>query len=516
MYKRECNDMFTKNNNHNYEHSTVHFAHPNFRDSSNNTLLKQTLCDDNNLDQALDWLRHSAREQDHSDVWHLSYKPQYWALHKEKLKQRILDNTFEFQVVRDLESRNESGQRQVREMSCAEDRILIRALSQVLTLLVQTATPKTCTHIADRGGLKGAVKDIQQHISQHQDAFIYKSDVKSYYASIEHRILHDQLCQLFPNEPILCRLFWQFMQRTVERGGNYRDICKGIPLGSSLSPLLAAIYLIPLDLAFSQNPTFYYRRYIDDWVIICHSRRQLRKITKEVYTIMKSLHVEIHPKKTWLGKVKNGFDFLGFRISPTTIQASTESVSRRDSKVVRLYEQGASKKRIGQYLRRWLGWGIMGCVSFAPVYAATPAPASECFTGPSAPLGVMIGVPSSPLNYFYIPFILGRTAIVQTAPPETLGQCETESPNDADLTVCGPPFTISTSPFYVQTFNTTSDTYCNYQITLTPTTASATYLPPQPQTTTSVPIFTPIGLIATISGLLWFGRRRKAMKVTQS
>ncbi len=48
---------------------------------------------------------------------------------------------------------------------------------------------------------------------------------------------------------------------------------------SSLSPLLAAIYLIPLDKAFSQHPDFFYRRYMDDWVILCHTRRQLRQET---------------------------------------------------------------------------------------------------------------------------------------------------------------------------------------------------------------------------------------------
>lgn len=39
---------------------------------------------------------------------------------------------------------------------------------------------------------------------------------------------------------------------------------------------------------------------------------------------------------------------------------------------------------------------------------------------------------------------------------------------------------------------------------------------PQTSTTTAVPIFTPLGIAMTIGGLLWFGRRRKAIKVTQS
>lgn len=82
--------------------------------------------------------------------------------------------------------------------------------------------------------------------------------------------------------------------------------------------------------------------------------------------MLKSLNVDKHPDKTWLGQARRGFDFLGFRITPTTSsQPSAASVSRRDNKVTRLYEQGASKQRVGLYLRRWLGWAVVGCVTGA-------------------------------------------------------------------------------------------------------------------------------------------------------
>ena len=46
---------------------------------------------------------------------------------------------------------------------------------------------------------------------------------------------------------MLHTLLWNFMRRTVEFGGNYRDVEIGLPLGASLSPLLGALYLSPLD-----------------------------------------------------------------------------------------------------------------------------------------------------------------------------------------------------------------------------------------------------------------------------
>lgn len=70
--------------------------------------------------------------------------------------------------------------------------------------------------------------------------------------------------------------------------------------------------------------------------------------------MFKSLRVDKHPDKAWIGRAKRGFNFLGLRITPTSIQPSAASVSRRDKKIARLYEQGASKRHIGLYLRQWL------------------------------------------------------------------------------------------------------------------------------------------------------------------
>ena len=497
----------------------------------NNTLLIQALSDEN-LDTALEWLRHNSRHNDYSDVWGYCHD---WDAHKIVLFQAIKTNNFRFQPVHDIEITNEQGQRNYRELRCAEDRILIRTLAQILKPIISAATPSECTHLSDRGGLKCTVKDTQQALHQQPQAFVYKSDVKGYYASIQHPILHDQLCALLPNEPILCRLLWQFMQRTVERGGNYRDIQQGIPLGASLSPLLAAIYLIPLDKAFNQNPDLFYRRYMDDWVNVCHSRRVLRQTTKKVYRIMKSLNVEIHPDKTWLGRAKNGFDFLRFRITPTSIHPSSTSVSRRDSKVARLYEQGASTKRIGQHLRRWLGWSIVTIASTVPYAHAAPgdpyAPFGSCASSVdhlgqhqfAAPITNISGslviagnqvIPGQGGFRFFSTPIGSRYSFVtySTTPPSTA----TTTPTSLADTAAEPVSTALPQTVYVSAGAGPLNEVCTYQYTLagvgnaltrTNFTIYSRQAPSTPSAT-AVPIFTPFGLIALTSGLLWFGRRR--------
>ncbi len=51
-----------------------------------------------------------------------------------------------------------------------------------------------------------------------------------------------------------------------------------------------------------------------------------------------------------------GFDFLGYWFSATGVRVAVKTVDRMRAKVTRLYEQGASVGRIGDYLRRWVAW----------------------------------------------------------------------------------------------------------------------------------------------------------------
>jgi len=180
-----------------------------------------------NLDAAKDWLVAQVKHQDKSDVWGYLH---HWDSHRTALVQHLKNHTFRFQTVSEREVTDALGETSWREIRCAQDRLLIRAIAQVLTPIIQAATPPQCVHLKGRGGLKRAVKETQQHLSQYPDDHVFKSDVKRYYASIRHTLLYDQLCSVIPDEPKLCRLIWQSIQRTVERGGNYRDIEQGIPL----------------------------------------------------------------------------------------------------------------------------------------------------------------------------------------------------------------------------------------------------------------------------------------------
>jgi hypothetical protein len=76
-----------------------------------------------------------------------------------------------------------------------------------------------------------------------------------------------------------------------------------------------------------------------------------------MYKIMQELEFEIAEEKSYIGKVSNGFDFLGFKFDNTgVLGVSEQTLIRHQAKVTELYEQSASIDQISDYKDRWNRW----------------------------------------------------------------------------------------------------------------------------------------------------------------
>ncbi len=234
----------------------------------------------------------------------------------------------------------------------SRDALVIKVLTIIIQKIQSPFLSKSCYHLKGHGGLKGAVREIIKDRSQYK--FFCKTDVKSYYDSIDHYILHMKLYEYIGDRNIMGYV-WQFLNRCVEWGGLYHDIKKGIPRGSSLSPLLGAFYLLELDQKLEKLDLKYYR-YMDDVLIFAPTRWKLRKAIKVLNQTFNELKLEQHPDKTIIGRTERGFDFLGYHFTPMELTVADNTIERFIERISRLYEQGADSVRIGQYVRRWVGW----------------------------------------------------------------------------------------------------------------------------------------------------------------
>ena len=97
-----------------------------------------------------------------------------------------------------------------------------------------------------------------------------------------------------------------------------KDACwtptAGTPQGAVISPLLANIYLNPLDHLMAEKG-YEMTRYADDFVVMCKSASQAEKALETIREWMGAAQLTLHPEKTRVVNMHKGehFDFLGYR-----------------------------------------------------------------------------------------------------------------------------------------------------------------------------------------------------------
>ncbi|MFZ1405049.1 MAG: reverse transcriptase/maturase family protein, partial [Anaerolineae bacterium] len=84
----------------------------------------------------------------------------------------------------------------------------------------------------------------------------------------------------------------------------------GTSQGGPISPLLANIYLHPLDVKLTQAK-LNLMRYADDLVVLCPRRQDAEAALAQVEEGLSELRLELNPKKTRLVSFDEGFQFLG-------------------------------------------------------------------------------------------------------------------------------------------------------------------------------------------------------------
>ena len=307
--------------------------------------LIQKIASDSLIDSAYEWLCKRRRDYSHNDeVWNIRFK---WSDVKPLLQKSLLAGEYTFSSQIEIKTPERRT-----ELWSAMDALVLKAMSIVLGEHLKPVLSRNCYHLKDHGGEKAAVRTTAKYLKQGQH--VMKSDVKSYYASIDHEILFSLLQEYVPDR-FVQKLLWQYIRRTVYCDGFYRDVRRGISLGCPLSPLMGALYLKQLDDRMEKTGLFY-ARFMDDWVVIAPTRWKLRSAIRIVNEILNVLRVEKHPDKTFIGSVGRGFDFLGYFLKPGILSVSVVTINNCVDRITRLYEQGASFERIGEYVKHWYTW----------------------------------------------------------------------------------------------------------------------------------------------------------------
>jgi RNA-directed DNA polymerase len=195
--------------------------------------LTAALVSDAVLDAAFAWVCQRRRDWPaDADIW--SFGHNWLEFEKPPLRAALLSGRFRFGL---LQRVTKAGGSEA-DLWSARDALVLKALTPVLARVLPVSS--RCTHVKGHGGAKGGVRQVSAALATNR--FVLRTDVKSYYASIDHLLLMDRLAR-WVGEPAILNLLGQYLRRTAESGGRFWDIERGISLGCPLSPLIGAFFL---------------------------------------------------------------------------------------------------------------------------------------------------------------------------------------------------------------------------------------------------------------------------------
>jgi RNA-directed DNA polymerase len=138
------------------------------------------------------------------------------------------------------------------------------------------------------------------------------ADLKAYFDTIPHDRLMELVAQRVVDGNVL-RLVKQYLKAGVlDELQGWQPTERGTPQGAVISPLLANLYLTPLDHDVA-GKGWEMVRYADDFVVLCRTREEAEAVLAYLRAWTEQAGLTLHPTKTRIVDAQaEGFDFLGW------------------------------------------------------------------------------------------------------------------------------------------------------------------------------------------------------------
>ena len=192
-----------------------------------------------------------------------------------------------------------------------ENRVVEMALRNVREPIFEHTFAEHSYGFRPGRGAKDALGRVAQLLPAGK-SWIVDADLKGYFDSIPQDKLMIAVAEHVADGAVLEQIQRSLKQGVMESGKGWSPTEKGTPQGAVLSPLLANIYLNPLDHLMAGKGREMVR-YADDFIILCESQEQAQQALQEVRQWVEQAGLTLHPVKTRIVDTRQagGFDFLG-------------------------------------------------------------------------------------------------------------------------------------------------------------------------------------------------------------
>lgn len=191
--------------------------------------------------------------------------------------------------------------------------------------------------------------------------YVVDADLKGYFDTIPKDRLLDMVQEKISDRRVLSLIKSYLDQSIMEELRTWTPEA-GVPQGAVLSPVLANLYLNPLDHQMAEAG-FEMVRYADDFVILCRSLEDAESALAMVRTWVESAGLTLHPDKTQIvDSREKSFSFLGYSYCGRVIFPRKKSHEKIVSRIRELTPRKSGQPlectiaQINQVTQGWFGY----------------------------------------------------------------------------------------------------------------------------------------------------------------
>jgi RNA-directed DNA polymerase len=240
------------------------------------------------------------------------------------------------------------------------DRTVEAALRNVLEPIFENDFAGCSYGFRPGRGCREAVARVEELLSQGHE-YCVDCDLKSYFDTLPHDRLMALVQQRIVDGSVLAVLEQCLKAGVMEGLKGWQPTERGTPQGAVISPLLANLYLNPLDHELERRG-WGMVRYADDFVVLCRSREEAEAVLESLRQWTGEAGLTLHPTKTRIVHVQEGFDFLGWHFRGGRKWPRQKSVQKLRDKLRPLTKRtngqslSAIIARVNPILRGWSGY----------------------------------------------------------------------------------------------------------------------------------------------------------------
>jgi RNA-directed DNA polymerase len=284
------------------------------------------------------------------------------AAYLQELSQALTSGAYQPQPVKRVEIPKGPGKKRPLGIPAVKDRIVQTALKIVIEPIFEHEFAESSYGFRPGRGCKDALREVDQLINQGFTQVV-DADMASYFDTIPHDRLMTLVEQRIGDGKVL-DLIRGYLEQNVVSGMESWTPVAGTPQGAVISPLLANLYLHPLD-CLMRAKGYRMVRYADDFVVMCPSPETAQSALAEIGAWVSENGLTLHPDKTHIGDCMipgQGFEFLGYRF-----EAGKRWVRKKSLKAFRDRIRSKTKRSRGDsmvqiieslnpMLRGWFGY----------------------------------------------------------------------------------------------------------------------------------------------------------------